>query len=168
MTEEEKAEEMRKRNAEYQKRYRQSRRDDPSYWEKRHEYSKKYRKSHSEQVKAQKAAYAKRKREQEKRDPKAKKKEKAKKSKPQCAEISDTACNKTHSVNIQPVWKSPVVTIVLAESNRNDRRAIIETRQGSENCLRLKIVVAAESIEELKEIASLVGFNSFHDTAKTF
>ena len=164
MTAEEIAEERRKHNAEYQKRYRQSRKDDPSYWEKRHEYSKKYRESHSEKVKAQKAAYAKRKREQAKLNPKPQTKPTTDKPKDKPKKV-DTV---TPPIEIQPVWHSPTVTVVLAESHKEDRTAIIENRKGSEKHLRLKIIVAADNMDELKSIARRIGFRTFQDTPKTF
>ena len=137
MTEEQIAENKRKRNNERSQRYRDNmRRNDPEYWQKRAEYAKQYR----EKQKQQKLG--------------------------QPEEKSNRIDMVMTSSDVQPFWRSPSLTVVLAESRKLDRAAVIESLNGT-NHLRLKIIVMSNDFEALKVTAHRMGFNNFSDTPIT-
>ena len=164
-------EERRAKNAEQQRKYRESQRNNPEYWERRHEYSKKYRKSHPEKVKAQKAAaYAKQKREQGKDKFTPLEKPKQEKTKEPSEKKSKESDISTLSVDAPPVWAAPAITVVISEAHKEHGHCIIETkktRQSFRTYYRMKIVATATSMAELKDLAHKVGFSRFLDTPVT-
>ena len=83
-------EERKARNAEHQRKYRESQRNNPEYWEKRHEYSRKFREKNAKKIAEKKRAdYEKRKAEGPPKPPKQKAEPKPKKQKKPTQPVSD-------------------------------------------------------------------------------
>lgn len=150
-------EERKARNAEHQRKYRESQRNNPEYWERRHEYSRKFREKNAKKIAEKKRAdYEKRKAEAPPKAPKEPKtKERPKKALPDLKEILPPE---------DAEWKAPATCEILcASKDYGDTRryATIEQRKPAYRPLRLKVVVFGNSIAELKREAAKIGINSF-------
>lgn len=148
-------EERKARNAEHQRKYRESQRNNPEYWERRHEYSRKFREKNAKKIAEKKRAdYEKRKAEA---PPKAPKVPKPKKQKKPTQPVSDPVVPaSTHfpadSVIAAAINHKHGISTVLAVGQAEDSRqtVIIERHKTDKGFYLFRVKTTTYSYHKTK------------------